>query len=235
MQPSPSSTSCSVRCPVDRRSLPLAISVGRLNPVKGMATLVEAWAADAALRQRCNLLVVGGDLEHPTQDEQEQLDRIAHAVPLAEAPRCGLLLAGHRPNGTVARWLAATRFGRPGLAAPQGVYVCASVKEEFGIALLEAMATGLIVVAPHSGGPATYVEHAVTGLLVDTVDRAALARGVLDALDLAAGPTGMVGAELARSMVAQKFTIEAMATALTRVYTGLAAPREWLIPEVSAW
>ena len=150
-------------------------------------------------------------------------------------PDQGLLLAGHRPNDTVARWLAAARYGRPGLAAPHGVYVCASVKEEFGIALLEAMATGLTVVAPLSGGPATYVEDAVTGFLVDTGDRVALAQGIRHALDFAAGPTGRAGAERARTMVAQNFTIEAMAAALTDVYAELAAPERSLVPEVSAW
>jgi hypothetical protein len=36
-------------------------------------------------------------------------------------------------------------------------------------------------------------------------------------------------------MVAQNFTIEAMATALTDVYAELAAPERSLVPEVSAW
>ena len=37
--------------PADRRSLPLALSVGRLAPVKGMATLVSTWLADPTLRR----------------------------------------------------------------------------------------------------------------------------------------------------------------------------------------
>ena len=55
--------------PADRRSLPLAVSVGRLAPVKGMATLVSAWLHDPALRRRCNLLVIGGDLDDPSPEE----------------------------------------------------------------------------------------------------------------------------------------------------------------------
>ena len=110
--------------PTARRGLPLAITVGRLHQVKGMATLVEAWAGNPGLRERCNLLVVGGDLEHPSRDEQEQLSRMAAVLPIVEAPAHGLLLAGHRPNATAAYWLAAARYGRPGLAAPHGVYVC---------------------------------------------------------------------------------------------------------------
>jgi glycosyltransferase involved in cell wall biosynthesis len=212
--------------PRARRGLPLAITVGRLHRVKGMATLVEAWAGNPGLRERCNLLVVGGGLEHPSRDEQEQLSRMAAVCPLAEAPAHGLLITGHRPHGTAAYWLAAARYGRPGLAAPHGAYVCASVKEEFGLALLEAMATGLVVVAPASGGPATYIESGVTGFLVDTRDSVTLARAVMDALDLAVGPGDNARAEHAREMVAQNFTIQAMAASLSNVYAEVGTAHE---------
>ncbi len=212
--------------PASRRALPLAITVGRLHRVKGMATLVETWAADAQLRERCNLLIIGGDLDNPSADEREQLDRITAALPGGDAATSGLILAGHRANDTAARWLAAARFGRPGLAAPHGVYVCASMKEEFGIALLEAMATGLPVVAPAAGGPATYVEQGVTGFLVDTSNRAALADGISDALDAAVGPFGPENAQRASDMVAGTFTIQAMATTLATVYRDVAGANE---------
>ncbi len=209
--------------PPERHGLPLAITVGRLHRVKGIAALVEAWAGDAALRYRCNLLVVGGDLEDPTDDEQEQLGRIDAVVARTEGPTRGLLLAGHRTNGTVAGWLAAARCGRPGLAAPAGAYVCASLKEEFGIALLEAMAAGLVVVAPAAGGPPTYVEDGVTGVLVDTSDGAALARAVHAALALAAAPDAGERADRAHAMVRARFSIQAMAGALAAIYAHVAA------------
>lgn len=202
--------------PAHRRGLPLIATVGRLHRVKGMATLVETWAT-SDLADRANLLVIGGDLEHPSLDEREQLDRIDAAVPAASRAQAGLLLPGHQPNGVAARWLAAARFGVPGRAAPHGVYVCASLKEEFGIALLEAMATGLMVVAPDAGGPATYVEDGVTGVLAATWDRAALTSAVGTALDLAArGDESVAGR--AHDMVAARFTIQGMAAALGPVY-----------------
>ncbi|MGC5584717.1 glycosyltransferase [Ornithinimicrobium sp. W1665] len=207
--------------PAERRGLPLVVSVGRLHRVKGMATLVEAWAADPACTLRCNLLVVGGDLEEPTDDEAEQLTRIGTTVPPVLAPARGLLLAGHRPQGTVVTWLAAVRRGRPGLCAPGGVYVSASLKEEFGIAILEAMASGLVVVAPREGGPATYVEEGVTGLLVDTTSPAVLAGAVVRALDLAAAPDAADRGDHARAVVARRFGIARMASSLADVYAGV--------------
>ncbi|MDO5738617.1 MAG: glycosyltransferase [Ornithinimicrobium sp.] len=208
--------------PPERRGLPLAITVGRLHRVKGMATLVEAWSSDDACAKRCNLLVVGGGLQDPTDDELEQLTRIDASVPRADAAANGLLLAGHRPNGMVATWLAAVRLGRPGLSAPGGVYVSASLKEEFGIAILEAMASGLVVIAPRAGGPATYVEHGVTGLLVDTTSPSTLAGAVVSALDLAGAPDAAARADHARALVAERFSIATMAASLSVLYSEVA-------------
>ena len=209
--------------PEERRSLPLMISVGRFHRIKGMATVVAAWA-NGPLRDRANLLLVGGDLENPSADEREQLERIYRTVPAASAAASGLLLSGHRPNDTVARWVAATRFGVPGFAAPGGVYVCGSLKEEFGNAILEAMAAGLLVVAPAGGGPATYVEDGVTGFLTRTSDAALLAASMSDALDameLESAQTATTDARPHRSRetVLNNFTIQAMARALGTVYS----------------
>ncbi|TPG17793.1 glycosyltransferase [Pedococcus bigeumensis] len=215
--------------PPARRELPLAITVGRLHRVKGMATLVEAWASNPTCAERCNLLVVGGDLADPSDDEAEQLARIDASVPRPGAAERGLLLAGHRPNGVVATWLAAVRLGRFGLSAPGGVYVSASLKEEFGIAILEAMASGLVVVAPGGGGPATYVENGVTGLLVDTTSADVLADAVVAALGLAAAPDAAARAHQARAVVTDQFSIAKMASSLATVYSEVtrdAAPHQ---------
>ena len=217
--------------PPERRGLPLALTVGRLHPVKGMATLVETWAGRPELADHCNLLVVGGDLEEPSTDEAGQLDRIRAAVPAEEAAARGLLLAGHQPHAVVAVWMAATRLGRPGLAAPDGVYVSASLKEEFGIAILEAMASGLVVVAPAGGGPPTYVEEGVTGVLADTADPEALAAAVTRALALATDAEAQARADAARDGVRERFGIDTMAAALDDVYRRVAARRRVLTGE----
>lgn len=207
----------------ERRGLPLMVTAGRLHRVKGMAALVEAWAG-GPLADRANLLVVGGDLRRPSSDELEQLERIEAVVAEADRAGAGLILAGHRPNGVTARWMAAARLGLPGLAAPGGVYACASMKEEFGLAILEAMATGLFVVAPDGGGPATYIDDGVTGVLTATWDRARLQDALTTALDTAAGEAAAhddARADRSRAMVHEHFTIERMSHALAGVYEGV--------------
>ena len=212
------------RLPAHRQGLPMAISVGRLHRAKGMATVVEAWASRPALRERCNLVIVGGDLSDPSPDERAQLELIRTRLVDDPAAADGLVLAGHRPNGIVAQWLAAARRGLAPEVGAGGVYICGSLKEEFGLAILEAMAAGLVVVTPAGGGPATYVEPEVTGLLVNTRDPDEVAEGMLAALDLAAGPGAEHRAELATALVRDRFTVQAMARTLARVYTGVTEP-----------
>ncbi|MCW2832582.1 MAG: glycosyl transferase group 1, partial [Nocardioides sp.] len=209
--------------PERRRGLPLVLSVGRLHRVKGMATLVEAWAGDAELAERCNLLIVGGDITDPSPDEREQLDRIAQVLERFPDAAAGVLLPGHRPNHVVAVWLAAARAGRVGGLGPDGVYVCSSLKEEFGLALLEALASGLVVVGPAAGGgPATFIDNRVTGVLVDTRLPGEVARAIRTAFDIATAPGQDERMGRAHERISADFTVQAMAERLSSIYAGAA-------------
>ncbi len=201
--------------PSQRHGLPLLVSVGRLHRVKGLPLLLEAWASDDDLHRALNLMIVGGGLEQPTPEEKvvlRQLDGVCARIPRA---REGLVLLGHRANGEVATVLRIAQAGLGSLVAPHGVYACTSQKEEFGVALLEAMATGLAVVAPNAGGPATYVQEGLTGSLADTSSvgdvREALRRAVAARAD---EPRARRTSNLVRS----RYTIEAMAASLAGVY-----------------
>ena len=201
--------------PPQRHGLPLLVSVGRLHRVKGLPLLLEAWAGDDDLHRSLNLVIIGGGLEHPTPEENlvlRQLDDVCTRIPRA---REGLVLFGHRANREVATVLRIARAGLGGLIAPQGVYACTSQKEEFGVALLEAMATGLADVAPNAGGPATYLSEGLTGSLADTSSvtdvREALRRATAARADEAR-------ARRASDLVRSRYTIEAMATSLAGVY-----------------
>jgi glycosyltransferase involved in cell wall biosynthesis len=77
------------------------------------------------------------------------------------------------------RWLG-TR-DRPGVAAvlrEHDVFVWPAVDEAFGMALVEAQASGLPVVAGDAGGVASVVEHEAAGLLAPAGDDAAFARAL---------------------------------------------------------
>jgi glycogen synthase len=82
------------------------------------------------------------------------------------------------------------------------------------------MAASLVVVAPDGGGPATYVEQGVTGILTDTSSSEALASAVLEALDLARSPQTLMAQKRALATLRERFSIDAMADALACVYAG---------------
>ena len=199
--------------PEGRRELPLLLSIGRLNPVKGMERVAKAWASDPLLHAKYNLVIVGGELINPSQTERKVLDDIDLAVPLKGSLRAGLVLLGGRPRADIATLLVATSKGREGCWSKDGLYVDGALKEEFGLALIEALAAGLVVVAPSTGGPPTYVTHDDTGILVDP--NADLAAGINQAVNLIEIP-GRVNR--AKTMVEERYSIEVMASQLVDVY-----------------
>jgi glycosyltransferase involved in cell wall biosynthesis len=199
--------------PPARRGLPLILSVGRLHRVKGFAALVEAWAGDPALRDAFNLAIVGGDLERPTAEEQRVLADLTVAAGRHPEASPGLLLLGHRPHRDVIALMAAAHAGVGAAVGPGGVYACASEKEEFGLALLEAMASGLSVVGPALGGPPTFIEDGVSGVIAHQGLRDALRRAAAARLD----PDR---AARAAATVRERFTIDAMAAGLVELYRG---------------
>jgi glycosyltransferase involved in cell wall biosynthesis len=201
--------------PKVRHGLPLVISVGRMHEVKGMARLVEAFAIDTSLATRANLVIVGGDLERPSAAESAELSRIKQLFDRHRGLAQRVVLLGHRPNDEVSLLLATARQGWGTVIGAAGAYACGSAKEEFGLAIIEAMAAGLPVVAPQHGGPATYVEDGVTGRLVDATDSSALAAAVHTALDLSSDPSVALRS---RSVVEERFTLERMARTLAAIY-----------------
>lgn len=207
--------------PSERAGLPLLLSVGRYHRVKGFDRLLEAWAGDPTLFAAFNLVLVGGNLKHPTGEEATVVRALREVEQRHPHASASLIQLGHRSHDEVTQLLHAARFGIGGAVAPNGVYACASDKEEFGLALLEALAVGLTVVAPQTGGPATYIRDGVTGILADTTSIDDLRRGLDSASALR---NDQARAATAAALVRSRFSVDAMAAELTSVYLELAEP-----------
>lgn len=197
----------------ERRGLPTILTVGRLHPVKGMHRVVAAWAGDPEIRSQYNLVIVGGNLDEPSRDERLTLAEIARA--LNGKGSDGLVMLGGRSHEEVALLMAATEAGTPGVIGPAGIYVSGSEKEEFGLAIVEALAAGLPVVAPRSGGPATYIEDGFTGFLADTRDVDSIRAGIRWA-DRARH--SRLRADASRKTIRTKYSLSAMADGLVELY-----------------
>lgn len=207
---SPAARSVFSSIPPERRHLPWVLTVGRLHPSKGAHRVVAAVAGSSDLVDTVNVVVVGGDLDAPSPDEQSTLELVRRAD---TSGRPGLVtLTGHLPPHEVADLVAE-------VAGHEGVYVGAADKEEFGLAIVEALAAGAVVVAPVRGGARSYLAHGDTGLLCDTASVDDLRWSIVRALSMAPDRRR---AERARAMVRRDLGIEAMARALVGVYGDLA-------------
>jgi len=136
-------------------------TIGRMHGVKDQITLVKAFIeahrrAGLGLRARMKLVVIGdGPLREPALQ----------------------LLAGHGLGGQA--WLPGQRGDNAELLRCLDLFVLPSQAEGISNTLLEAMATGLPVLATDVGGNPELVADGVTGTLVAANDAEAMAQHIL--------------------------------------------------------
>jgi D-inositol-3-phosphate glycosyltransferase len=145
----------------------LLLLVGRIEPLKGIDTLIRAVALLAerrpAWRDSLTALVVGGGGEGDRaawNAEQRRLDTLRRELGVADEVR----FLGARPQEQL-----------PLLYGAADIVTMPSHYESFGMVALEGMACGRPVVATAAGGPALIVEDGVSGLLTPPGDAPALA------------------------------------------------------------
>ncbi|MEU9735938.1 glycosyltransferase family 4 protein [Streptomyces sp. NPDC048002] len=197
----------------ESRDLPMLLCVGRLHPMKQQDLLVRTWLA-TDLWRRTTLLIVGGSGDCPTPSEQQMRAELGALVAgHAEAAR-HLALLPAMPNNEVRRLEHALATPANGVRA---WYVCPSVKEEFGIAILEAMEAGLPPAGPLRGGVAHYLRDGLNGLLLDTSSASGLAHGLRRMANLHEDDRLRL-ARAARATVKARYSVTDMADALAAEY-----------------
>jgi glycosyltransferase involved in cell wall biosynthesis len=139
------------------REAPRAVFVGRLAPEKGLDTLIDAWPAVLSAFPKARLTLIGEGPARPALESQ--------------AERLGLAGSVDLPG--------ATGDPTPALRAAD-LFVLPSREEGMSIALLEAMALGLPLVATSIPGNRRLVQDFKHGRLVPPDDAGALARVIID-------------------------------------------------------
>ncbi len=147
---------------------PRLLYVGRLAPIKGLQTLLDALARLRAAGTPARLVIVGGDADETLDGHEGELRRHLARLALGDA----VTFVGAQPQDRLPAWYVAA-----------DATVLPSYYESFGMVALEAMACGSPVVASRVGGLQTTVRHGVTGLLVPDHDPAALAEALGRLLD----------------------------------------------------
>lgn len=103
----------------------------------------------------------------------------------------------------------------PGLLAAADLFVWPAINEAYGMAILEAQAAGLPVVAGDSGGVAAIVADGLTGRLVPSGDAAAFAAAVAALIDAPERCRAL--GETALAQIAERHGLAAAAGALDRI------------------
>jgi glycosyltransferase involved in cell wall biosynthesis len=175
---------------------------GRMQPVKDLAGLARAFVKARALSPdtagRLRLVLVG---DGPARAEVESILAAADAREFA--------------------WLPGERADVPELMRGFDGFVLSSLAEGISNTILEAMASGLPVVATRVGGNPELVEDGSSGRLVPAADTDALARAVVGYVRdrLTAAQHGAAGRRLAE----QRFSLERMVSDYARLYDRLLA------------
>lgn len=176
--------------------------VGRLQPVKGLETFIKSAAMLKAASRGYRFVVVGDG----NADYARELRMLCDRLGVAE----DVVFAGFRSDVSE-------------MMASFDVYTLTSRSEGFSLSTIEAMASGLPVVATRCGGPEQILDDGVTGLLVENGSAIAVA-GAIERLRRDPSERGRF-AVAARDAVLRRYTVEAQVRAYEELYEHVLVPR----------
>ena len=186
--------------PFNDPALWLVGTVGRMQAVKDQTNLAHAFVAALesvpALRSRLRLVMVG---DGPLRVKAQAILRDAGISDLA--------------------WLPGGRDDIPEVLRGLDCFALPSLAEGISNTILEAMASGLPVIATAVGGNPELVQSGITGKLVASADAAALASAIVQYANQPerAKQHGLAG----RASVEKTFSLEAMTSAYMHLYDEL--------------
>jgi sugar transferase (PEP-CTERM/EpsH1 system associated) len=172
--------------------------VGRLDPVKDHQSLLRAFAAAAQGFPLARLIVVGDGVMRQAIEAQIEELRISDRVQML----------GERQDV-------------PDILKALDCFTLTSVAEGISNTILEAMATGLPVVATRVGGNPELVQHGLTGQLVAPGDVRALAQAFETYLN--DSELRLRDGKAARERTEKHFSLARMAANYTEFYSSVSA------------
>jgi glycosyltransferase involved in cell wall biosynthesis len=132
--------------------------------MKGQGNLIKAWG-NSRFSNDYRLLIIGGDIDNPNEEEQRMMDTFESylkANPYLRNRFCHIGALSNKEIRIIEKKIMSKKFDLP------NIYLCSSQKEEFGIAILEALSDGYLVIAPKDGGVKSYIKQGINGFVINT-------------------------------------------------------------------
>jgi sucrose synthase len=148
---------------LDNLDLPPIFSIARLDRIKNLTGLVEAFGKSDKLRKQANLVLVASVIDPEQSGDAEEKGEIGKMHELIDRYQL------HGSIRWIGRMLASEDAGEVYriMADRRGVFVQPALFEAFGLTILEAMHSGLPVFATQFGGPLEIIENRESGILIN--------------------------------------------------------------------
>lgn len=173
-------------------------TVGHLAPIKGHDIFVRAAALVSAHRPDVQFLIIGED-KSPQMDHRRDLEKLVADLGL---------------NGVIS--MPGWREDVNTVLSSLTLFVSAARSEPFGLAIVEAMAAGLPIIATASEGASEIIEDGISGRLVPGDNPEAVAKAINELLDNPGESSRL--ARNALSAARDRFSLSRMARDTERVY-----------------
>ncbi len=148
---------------LDNPDLPPIFSIARLDRIKNLTGLVEAYGKSEKLRAQANLVIIASVIDPDRSKDNEEA---------AEISKMYELIDRYDLRGSL-RWIGKMLDSEDAgevyriMADRRGVFVQPALFEAFGLTILEAMHSGLPVFATQFGGPLEIIENRESGILIN--------------------------------------------------------------------
>jgi len=161
---------------LDNPDKPPIFSMARLDRIKNLSGLVEAYGQSPELQERCNLIVIAGKIRSEDTNDAEEA---------AEIEKMHNLMNQYNLWGKM-RWIG-IRLPKADsgevyriIADHRGVFVQPALFEAFGLTVLESMISGLPTFATEFGGPLEIIQNGVNGYYINPTQPSQMADVILE-------------------------------------------------------
>jgi len=178
---------------------------------------LKAWGG-SNLCTSFNLVMIGGDINSPNETEAGELARMRDYLKMNDRIRGRFCHLPAMSNDEI-RCLENSISQVKTIPWPP-IYIAPSFKEEFGIAILEAMAAGFVAIGPKRGGVKSYIRHAQNGFLIDTTSEETIRKELQEILldkELSARKLKMI-AENGSRTVYKRYSISVVSRMFAAAY-----------------